>query len=656
MFKLDLVNNELVFKEIENRRRFSEALQQIKGVKYRDVYGTFYVSLEYLDDVRDALQSFKPFRVTKIYESFAKLFIATKEPIQIDWWPCSCLIKGAGVPWKEIVPITRYFNKAAFNSKAYEKKYWDGHNHLFDVVKGIFPSGLLQRIVNILKAKDISFEVRQHFTFPTKKFTWNPTFSFTPTADQIAAVDALSRANQGIAKLPTGFGKTSFVAASLIAEKGVKSLFLANQRVLIYDAKRDFEDVFGDEKIGIIGDGEFELENITVASIQGIVAGLKTPERAEYEKLELQLSFAIAANDKKQISKLEKKKIKLQEKTERAKRLSSYLEEVDLFIVDESQVLGTDMWNTFLTVCPAPYRYTLSATDTRGDGGRILIVAATGERVFESSASEQIEKGRLAEFKGKFKKFDHGIPKHLAKNMKFSFHQAYDLFIMRNDKRNDHLCDVVKSYAKEGHSVIALVTRIDHADIIQRTLLQKGFSQDDCRIVTGVTSKKEREQLIEDFRAGVFPVLIGSSIFDVGFNAKNAARMVRFNAGGSEVREPQRAGRTVRMREDGSHGETYDVYDQNVPFFEFQSKKRVKALRDEFGNHRVEILKGTIEGTLNISDIREVAQQIPDKTDKAVTEAIIKELSTHQKAERPEPTPVSVDSDLKNLLDNLGLW
>lgn len=654
MFKLDVSNNELVFREVDSPKQFTEALQRGKGLKYRNVYGVFYVSLEHFDITREVLKSFKPFRMTKKYEAFANRFIATSTPIQIEWHPCFCTIEGQGIPWKEIIPITRYFNKAALNSKAYEKKLWDGHSHLFDVVNGTFPSGLLQRIIDILKSKGIPFQVSKHFNDPEKQFEWTPTFPFTPTPDQLKAVEALNQANRGIAKLPTGFGKTSFVAGALIAKKGVKSLFLANQRVLIYDAKRDFEEVFPSEKIGIIGDGEFELENITVASIQGIVSALKKPEPKEYEELKFQCDFAERSQDKALTKRMQKKLLKWEDKTRKTEQLQEYLQSVELFIVDESQVLGTDMWNTFLYACPAPYRYTLSATDTRSDGGRILIVAATGERCFESSAAEQIEKGRLAEFLGKFKKFDHKIPIHLAKEMKISFHQAYELFIMNNQKRNEHLCEVVMQYADEGFSVIALVTRLDHAQIIQTILTQKGMSIEQCKIITGMTSKKEREQLIEDFRNGVFPVLIGSSIFDVGFNAKIASRMVRFNAGGSEIREPQRAGRTVRMREDGSHGETYDVYDINVPFFQFQSKKRIQALEEEFGKQRVEILNGVIEGDLNISALKEVVQQIPDQTDRVATESIIKQLSKQQEAERPNYF-LEPDRDLLNLLDNLGL-
>lgn len=635
---LDLQNNELIFTRIRDKSLFNRYLMDMKGTDWRQHRDRYYFSLADIVKVRKNMppKLKRELSLSVRYQRFAEKFILSKGPIKINWAPVHCHIQGPNLPWGAILKETSYFDKRALNAKTYGKS-WSGYTHLFNTIEGTFPSGLLERVISVLTQQDISYQIDQTFQYPSPSFHLNPSFDFEPTEDQIAAVEALAKANNGIAKLPTGFGKTAYVAAALIAKKGVPSLFLANQRVLTDDAKTDFEKVFrnDDIKIGMIGDGEFDPGDITIASIQSIASALKPPSNREshlykyqIERMEYKLTKASeseAADYQKEIKRLERRLQSIDKRIQRHKDLIPFLEKVQLFIVDESQVLGTEQWNMFLNACPAPYRYTLSATDTRTDGGRIQIVAATGERRFESSAAEQIKKGRLAEFTAHFQKFDHGIDKELMKQIDIAYHQAYDLFIVQNEKRNDFLCNQVIKWARE-HSVLALVTRKEHGEIVRRILLEKGLKEEDCHYIDGDTPKKKRKETIEAFRKKEFPVLIGTSIFDVGFNAKNAAKMVRFNAGASEVRETQRAGRTVRKREDDSIGETFDLIDMNVPFFQAQGWKRMKLLREEFGHERIKFHSEVIQGDLNIIGLKEIVSAMPKSTDKEKMEGIIQGL------------------------------
>jgi superfamily II DNA or RNA helicase len=619
--RLDLRNNELVFSYIEKNKLalFLAALENGKGLKYRNYKGTIYIPLRHFDVARHVLREFRnEISYTLNYEKFAHLFVTKKDIVRIEWNPCECIATGP-LPFDLIIPNTSYFNKAAFNSNDYKNGRWDGLVHMFDTKTGRFPSGLLERIVRGLNERGIPYEVKRTFNYPAPKLQLNPKFTFIPSDDQIKAVEALDRSNTGIAKCPTGFGKTSYVAAKLISQKGVKALFLANQRVLINDAKKDFKEVFADcdIKIGTIGDGEFDPGDITVASIQGIIAALTPPSLLEKSKIQAELDFAEAKGDPKEIKKMQKKMERFLNREERSRLIKPFLEDVELFVVDEGQALGTDMWNKFLTACPAPYRYTLSATPIRTDGGALAIIGATGERRFESSADEQIQKGRLSEFKSYFRRFDHKVSKDVQKTLTMDYHQAYEMFIVNNRPRNEYLCDLVIDLAKQGFSVLALVTRRAHAELIQEIFREKGMPDTTFTYVDGKTAKKKRETTIDDFRASKFPVLLGTSIFDVGFNAKNASKIVRFNGGGSEVREPQRAGRTVRVRDDGSIGESFDLLDMNVPFFENQAYKRIKILKEEFGHHRIEVMKEVpIEGEFDIVRLQEFAMQVSETDDK----------------------------------------
>lgn len=667
---LDLKNNELIFSQIKEPKQFQADLQLVKGLKFRDYKGKIYISMAFFKSVKDVLSKKygKGLSLSMSYQNFANKFLLNKEPVTITWSPATCTITGRYLPWGDIIPATSYFDKKANNSKSYGKT-WSGYTHLFNTVKGEFPSGLIERIIKHLNSHGVQFKINQTFEYPNPYMKLNPVFEFTPTEDQILAVKALSDSNYGIGKLPTGFGKTSYVAAALIAQKGVRSLFLANQKVLTDDAKKDFDSIFrnDDIKIGVIGDGIFDPGDITICSIQTIAAALTPPTakeaqlaQYEYDLAKERYEFMTSEEDKKialkEMKKFENRVKSIQRKKERHNKVIPFLKSIDLFIVDEAQVLGTDQWHSFLHACPAPYRYTLSATPTRTDGGGIQIVAATGEQRFSRTASDQIEKGRLSEFKGHFVKFDHKVNKELSKEIKMDYNQAYLTFIVNNEIRNRHLCGKVVEWAKDC-SVLALVTRKAHAEIIQDILLDMGMKEDDFRYIDGETPTKYRRDSIEAFRNSEFPVLIGTSIFDVGFNAKNASKIVRFNAGGSEVREPQRAGRTVRLRDDGSIGESYDILDINVPFFESQGWKRRKFLMEEFGPTRVMLHRETIEGELNIVGLREIVAVIPDETDRQRGEEIIemlRDLNTKVDTENiKEYKTEKLEPNLASLLDEL---
>lgn len=567
-----------------------------KEVPYNERYNRFYIPLSSFMLARDALRHL-PMAQSDNYRAFMAHYPAG-ETVTIDWHPSYCKVRG-GVPIDHFVKQMSYFNKDKQQLKSYKKGMIDGIEHLYHAEDGYFPSGLLDRAVAILKNERVAFTVNRHFEFPKPRFTWHPIFPFEPTEDQLRAVAALVAANSGIGKLPTGFGKTSYVAAALIAKKGVKTLFLANQRVLIDDAENDFKGVFGEQlKVGKIGDGTYDPGDVTVASIQGVVAALKPLYPSERDQLRANVVMATAEYkenptpaNKRNLTKAEKAVEQALAREERREDVTKFLQEVEMFIVDEAQGLGTSMWNTFLKACPAPYRYGLTATDTRTNGGRLEIIAATGERRYESSAEDQIAKGRLSEFRADFVEFDHGLDDDQLKGLQMDFHEAYRYFIVENEERNAILIDKLLEWADAGYSILGLVTYTDHAAIVMAELERRGVDPERYRFVSGETAKGYRQESIRLFREGKFPILLGTSIFDVGFNAKNASRMVRFNAGSSEVREPQRAGRTVRKREDGSHGEMFDILDVGCPFFKGQSFKRIKYLRDEFGHGRVKIVR-----------------------------------------------------------------
>lgn len=667
MIRLDLDNNEVVFSGMSSVTEISNALGSVKDLKQRRYNDRIYVPISDMDKMQMALRDYRgKFEVTERYKQL--MTFLKPAPIVIDWTPSYCYIKGGRLPFHDIIPATSYFDKKFKHVQAYKRGRLSGMVHLFNVALGRFPSGLLEIIVEILNKNNLPFELNRKFDYPEPYLTLQAKFPFEPSKDQVDSVSALHQAKTGIGKLPTGFGKTSYVSVALIEKMGVKTMFLANQRILINDAKDDFQEAFEGEEIGVIGDGEYNPQNITVASIQGVIAALNPPTKKEMEAAEkelrmheLRFSYEDSPNNKGNVTRARNKIKQMQERIDKQDDIIEYLKTVDMFIIDEGQVIGTSMWNKFFDVCPAPYRYTLTATDTRTDGGKIEIVAATGPRRYVSTASEQIEKDRLSEFLAHYKLFDHNIPKAVLKDMKLDYNLAYETFIVNNDARNNYLCDWIMKWKNEGHFILALVTRVEHGMIVKEILENRGLVEGkDYEYVDGSTKKATRQDIIARFRNEEFQILIGTSIFDVGFNAKNASKMVRFNAGSSEVREVQRAGRTVRKRDDGVIGEMIDVIDLNVPYFQSQGWKRKKLLETEFGMERVNLLNGKIDSETPIALLKDVANQIPEPMDKAtLMHAIEKyvEVSNAPEVKLDERQQQTIDGALSEIFgDDLDLF
>ena len=93
---------------------------------------------------------------------------------------------------------------------------------------------------------------------------------------QQVAMDRMIKHPMGVLCAATGAGKT-VMAAYMIAQRAVHTLFLVHTKDLLYQAKEAFENILG-EKVGVIGDGEYDVKHITVATMQTLSRYIKSGE------------------------------------------------------------------------------------------------------------------------------------------------------------------------------------------------------------------------------------------------------------------------------------------------------------------------------------------------------------------------------------------
>ena len=122
-----------------------------------------------------------------------------------------------------------------------------------------------------------------------------------------------------------------------------------------------------------------------------------------------------------------------------------------------------------------------------------------------------------------------------------SIHDAIES--MDNTK---HAIDEACKLGEGRNSWLVFACSIEHAENAAQCLKDNGIS---CAVLTGKTPKKERAQLIEDFKNFKYKALVSVSCLTTGFNAKNADYMICLRPTQSSSLWVQMVGRVMRTHQ-----------------------------------------------------------------------------------------------------------
>jgi len=476
--------------------------------------------------------------------------------VLIDIWPVWSQIRGGNyVPWKEIDRVCSYFPKNAPFSKAFKQHRWDGIIHLYK--NGKFPTGLLANVRDVLNRHGIPYKQSMHFSWPEKQFDWWLKEDVRLRQRHIEAIHASMLVKRGLLQLPTRFGKTTVVASATIAGFGVPTLFVAHQLDLIYDAKSIFYQFLdGVGEIGVIGGGECTYRPLTVACIDSLAARLK-----DYT-------------------------------------MQKYLHEVVKYvIVDETQFFGPGEYKKVLYQCEAPYRLFMSATAERNDGADLELQAASGPLIYKLTEEDMIDEGYIADVDIEMIPFDHKLFNKNATGLQYS--EFYDECITFNDERNNLIVDEALKLLDTGHPTLIIVRRIDHGNLLKEKLISAGLKR--VEFISGeLKSGLDRIKLRDEFNAGKYDVLIGSTVFDTAQDLHRASGLILAASGSSKIRAPQRVGR-VLSQVMGKVAIVKDIKDLNVKYFEDDARDRQRHYISRYGDSRVRV-----RGVASLSELEQI--------------------------------------------------
>ncbi len=263
-----------------------------------------------------------------------------------------------------------FFIKAMSN-KQFIREQWDGRNHLFSVKTGKFLTGLLPYVEEALKQYKIPYDIEDdRMIYQQQPLSG---LSLEPRPYQDDAVNIAYALKRGIIWARPRSGKT-IMEIMLVQRLGITPVLSICQSIdIARQTVEKFNQFLPSVKVGLIGDGECDIQPITVTTIQSLSAAYNIKEKIPKKQMEKIPALA--------------KKLDIQRMVETAK-----------FVwVDECHhaVSSTHKYILQNKIYSAEYILGCSGTPFREDNTNMLLEGLLGPIIYEIDYSKLIDTGYL---------------------------------------------------------------------------------------------------------------------------------------------------------------------------------------------------------------------------------------------------------------------
>lgn len=422
-----------------------------------------------------------------------------------------------------------------------------------------FPSGLYSNAFAYLKSKNYSIHTIDERPIYEKITNYEMSSEFEPRDYQKRWVNKGLNAGRGIGIASVGAGKTG-MAANLIQQVGcVPAIMYVPSSDLMWQAKEEFERFLikngKPAKIGAIGDGEFDPQDITIMTQQTAIRSLGQNYKVFDEE-----------DIKEKISKELESKYKI---------IKDLICSAKVLIQDECQVSASETCRVISDYSySAKYRWGISGTPFRDKNDDILIQAGYGKVFDNISASELIELGFLVQphiYMVNCENSYGAIKGH-------TYAEIYKEGIVNNAYRNNIISNIAKNMYNDGRNILLLIKHVGHGKMLNEMIPNSVF-------LSGKDNSLKRREHLDLIRTEKSRICIASNIFDCGVNAPALDTLIMASGEKSPVRTIQRVGRIIRnfTGADGRKKTTAIVVDFNdkAKYLSQHSKKRVQIYKTE---------------------------------------------------------------------------
>jgi superfamily II DNA or RNA helicase len=398
---------------------------------------------------------------------------------------------------------------------------------------------------------------------------WSEVPNKTPYPYQENARAALLARLHARVEMGTGLGK-SFILLNICRELGLKTVIMAPSTSIADQLFQDFVKHLGKKHVGAFYDGKKDFKKLIV------IGNAQSFTRVEPG------SPAWEAMSKAQV-----------------------------FMADESHQCPAA---TLSRVCSglladAPYRFFFSATQMRNDGLDKLLDAITGPTVYSMTVREGVDQGYLS--KPVFRMI------RTRSDANFASDDANEMtreHLYRNRLVLAQAAEVINQSVEHlGHQVLVLIDEVEQFTLLRPLLNHKvGFAHGPLTATTYKTDdlgnqilgrdgypvvktkgnrdsvpreywESDPNDLVAQFNAGEFPILVGTSCISTGTDIRSVKTMVYLKGGKSEIEVKQGVGRCTRKVPGKNACSVVDFDVANVAILSKHAKARKAIFDDIYG-------------------------------------------------------------------------
>jgi len=395
---------------------------------------------------------------------------------------------------------------------------------VFDPTQESFLTRALPRVKQVLRREGIRFRLRDHRVLRRGDGRWS-LGSYRLRDYQEEVVEFAERLRGGIIDVGTGGGKT-LLAASLIARLGVPTLFLVTTRTLLAQALQHLRS-FLSVRPGVIGQGTFEPDRLSVALVQSLGRGV---DLAPWQNGAL--------------------------------------------IFDEGHhAVAPSFLDVIRRVRPA-WLYCLSAVPfRRSESDQAVLDALFGQRLTGGrySARFLVDNGYACPARIEIEHC------RISRDMtERPFQQIYREGIVCNTERNQQVSQLAMREMDQGSSVLILVEHIAHGRRLQALLHGRST------FVCSATPRARLEGVTEDFRRRRLPILIATAgLFQEGVSIDCIEALIQAGGLKSRAKVLQSLGRGMRRAPGKKFFRYIDFFDDDSSgVLRAHSGDRLRALKE----------------------------------------------------------------------------
>lgn len=436
-------------------------------------------------------------------------FLATAKTVTVGHCPASTLFQLRN--YLKVPVANRWFAMKRARGN------WDG-TIAFLSSKNTFSRGLWRQVKYWLDENQLEYELKQ-ITPNLLPQLANPIISPTLTLydNQLAALNKwLQYDGFGIVWAPPSFGKTELATAAIATIKPKQALFLVNSRDLLLQAQERFELRLPGVKPGLIGDGEWAPQRVTVAMVQSLFNVLKKKEHPNHA------------------------------------RLKALLTQTDLIIQDEAHHGRSKQIRTVLNAANPRYCLGLSARPFHVYDRNVqamtaedaIILATLGPIVYRESTSELIDQGQLAKPHVLLVPINHPLADGLS--WPDARKQLY-----ANPTLTATVTTLTKAAADAGQATLVITgSSLAFNHRLCKALVAAGVNAAE---LNGALNKETRADARLALNQDGLQAAVATTIFDEGVDIPNLRQLILAYGGKSLIKVDQRLGRSLRKKRQGAN-------------------------------------------------------------------------------------------------------